>query len=47
MAEYKGASREGGRAASLMKKREQAREEMEKAKEKIVQVRFFRGCHGI
>ena len=38
MAEYKGASSESGRAAYLQKKREVAKEQLEKEKERIVQV---------
>ena len=35
MAEYKGASGEGGRALSLVKKREQEKEEFQRLKDKI------------
>ena len=38
MAHYKGAASEGNRAAQLMKKREKAKEELEKLKQKISEV---------
>ncbi len=38
MAHYKGAASEGNRAAQLMKKREKAKEELEKLKQKIAEV---------
>lgn len=38
MAHYKGAASEGNRAANLIKKREKAKEEMEKMKQKISEV---------
>ena len=40
MAQYKGAAREGQRAAHLMKKREKQKEELELLKKKIADV----GC---
>ena len=38
MAHYKGAASEGNRAAQLMKKREKAKEELERLKQKISEV---------
>lgn len=38
MAQYKGAASEGSRAATLMKQRERAREELERMKTKIAEV---------
>ena len=38
MAQYKGAASEGNRAAQLMKKREKAKEELERLKQKISEV---------
>ena len=38
MAHYKGAASEGTRAANLLKKREQRKEELEKLKQKIAEV---------
>ena len=38
MAHYKGAASEGTRAVNLMKRREKAREELEKMKQKISEV---------
>lgn len=38
MAHYKGAASEGTRAVHLMKKRERAREELERMKQKISEV---------
>ncbi len=38
MAQYKGAASEGSRAATLMKKRERAKEELERMKMKIAEV---------
>ena len=38
MAHYKGAASEGTRAVNLLKKRERAREELEKLKQKISEV---------
>ena len=40
MAQYKGAASEGARAMNLMKKREQQRQELEKMKQKIAEVRL-------
>ena len=42
MAQYKGAAREGQRAAHLMKKREKQKEELELLKKKIADV-----CYGL
>lgn len=41
MAEYKGAAKEGARAMALMKKREKMKADIEAAKNKISEVRFF------
>lgn len=38
MAHYKGAASEGNRAAQLLKKREKAKEELERLKQKISEV---------
>ena len=38
MAHYKGAASEGNRAAQLMKRREKAKEELERLKQKISEV---------
>jgi len=38
MAHYKGAASEGTRAVNLLKKREKAKEELEKIKQKISEV---------
>eukprot|EP00731_Ephydatia_muelleri_P002533 Em0001g2533a len=43
MAQYKGAASEGARAMNLMKKREQQRQELEKMKQKIAEVRSLTG----
>lgn len=40
MAHYKGSASEGNRAANLIKKREKQREELERMKQKIAEVRF-------
>ena len=49
MAQYKGAASEGARAMNLMKKREQQRQELEKMKQKIAEVRScnWRGLHTV
>ena len=39
MAQYKGAASEGTRAVNLLKKREKQREELEKIKQKISEVK--------
>ena len=41
MAEYKGAAKEGARAMALMKKREKMKADIEAAKNKISEVRFW------
>ena len=41
MAHYKGAASEGNRAAQLMKKREKAKEELERLKQKISEVCIY------
>ena len=40
MAHYKGSASEGNRAANLIKRREKQREELERMKQKIAEVRF-------
>lgn len=40
MAHYKGAASEGTRAANLLKKRAQAKEELERLKQKISEVKI-------
>ncbi len=44
MAHYKGAASEGTRAVNLLKRREKAKEELEKIKQKISEVNFDCFC---
>jgi len=47
MAHYKGAVSEGNRAATLLKKREQAREEFEFMKKRISEVCLINAHHSL
>lgn len=47
MAHYKGAASEGTRAAQLLKKRERAKEELERLKQKIAEVSCDAWCLAI